>query len=113
MTGGSAVEKKHSGLGIASLIIGTTVGVLMFLLFVVAGVLEASTPGGLDEDSAEALVVGVLLIGFLFLEVLAIGLGIAGLLQAERHKLFAVLGVVFSAATIVTTMFLVILGLLS
>lgn len=113
MTGGTALDRKHSGLGIASFIIGTIIGVLMFLLFVVAGVMETSTPGGMDEESAGAMLVGLFLMAFLALDMLAIGLGIAGLFQAHRKKVFAVLGVVFGAFTIVATLLLVVLGLMA
>ncbi|MGU5664526.1 hypothetical protein [Aeromonas sanarellii] len=47
-------EKKHSGLGIASFITSIVSGLLIFLLIGVAGVMEASTPGGIDEESAGA-----------------------------------------------------------
>lgn len=106
------MEKKHSGLGISSFIISIVIGVLMFLLFVVAGVMETSTPGGIDEESAGAVVVGLFLLAFLLLDVLALGLGIAGLVQKDRKKIFPVLGVVFSATTMLTTVFFMIIGLM-
>jgi hypothetical protein len=107
------VENKHSGLGISSFIISTAIGVLMFLLFIVAGIMETSTPGGIDEDSTGAMLVGLFLIAFLILDLLAIGLGIAGLIQKDRKKMFSILGVVFSASTVVITTFLMILGVMS
>jgi hypothetical protein len=113
VTGGTFVEKKHSGLGISSFIISTAIGVLMFLLFIVAGVMETSTPGGIDEDSTGAMLVGLFLIAFLVLDLLAIGLGIAGLIQKDRKKIFSILGVVFGASTIVITIFLMIIGLMA
>ena len=39
------------------------------------------------------------------------GLGIGGLLQKERKKVFAILGTVFSAAIILCTVTLIALGL--
>ena len=44
-------ELKHSGLGIAATVIGGASTVLIFMLFMVAGVMELSTPGGGDEES--------------------------------------------------------------
>ncbi len=113
MTGETFVEKKHSGLGISSFIISTATGVLMFLLFIVAGVMETSTPGGIDESSAGAVVVGLFLIAFLMLDLLAIGLGIAGLIQKDRKKTFSILGLIFGASTVVITVFLMIIGLMA
>ena len=44
---------KNSGLGIASFISSIVTGILIFLLFIFAGVMETSTPGGGDEDATE------------------------------------------------------------
>lgn len=103
-------EKKHSGLGIASFITSIVSGLLIFLLIVVAGVMEA-TPGGIDEESAGAVMVGLFLFASLGATLVALGLGIAGLLQKERKKLFAILGTVFSAVSLVVTIFIMIIGL--
>lgn len=104
-------EKKHSGLGIASFITSIVSGLLIFLLIVVAGVMEASTPGGIDEESAGAVMVGLFLFAFLGAALVALGLGIGGLLQKERKKIFAILGTVFSAVSLVVTIFIMIIGL--
>ncbi len=105
------VEQKHSGLGIASFITSIIAGILIFLLIAVAGVMEASTPGGMDEESAGTIVVGLLLIAFLGASLVALGLGIGGLMQKERKKIFAILGTVFAAVSLVGTISLMILGL--
>jgi len=104
-------EQRHSGLGIASFITGITSAVLMFLLIVVAGALEASTPGGMNEESAAAVIVGLFLILFMLTSVLALGLGIAGLFQRERKKVFPILGTVFSSFTVLGTILLVMVGM--
>ena len=83
----------------------------MFLVIVIAGVIEASTPGGMDEESADAAMVGFAIFALMSAELVALGLGIAGLLQKERKKIFAIFGVVFSAGTIVLTILLMMLGL--
>ncbi len=107
----SAGELKHSGLGIASFVISILSGILMFLLFAIAGVVGATTPGGMDEKSMVAIVIGLSLFAGLFVALLALGLGIGGLLQKERRKLFAILGTVASAATILGAVALLALGL--
>lgn len=106
-------EQKHSGLGIASFIASTAVGIGLFVLILIGGVIEASTPGGLDEKSAGAVVIGLFLFAFLGLDLLALGMGIGGLLQKERKKIFAVLGTIFSAAAIVCTLLLWVLGIVA
>lgn len=104
-------EQKHSGLGIASFITSIVSGLILFLLIVIAGVMEASTPGGIDENSAGAVIVGFCLFAFMGAALLALGLGIGGLFQKERKKIFAILGTVFSAVSLVGTIFLMILGI--
>ncbi len=104
-------QQKHSGLGIASFITSIVSGILIFLVIVIAGVMEASTPGGIDEESAGAVMVGLFLFAFLGAALVALGLGIGGLLQKERKKIFAILGTVFSAVSFVGTIFIIILGL--
>jgi hypothetical protein len=107
---GTHVEPKHSGLGIASFILSILTGVGAFVLVVVAGVVEASTPGGMDENSAVAVVIGLGIIGVTILEILALGLGVAGLLQSNRTKILAVLGVLFSTAALLGMAALFVIG---
>jgi hypothetical protein len=103
-------QLKHSGLGIGSFATSIVSAILIFLLLIAAGVMDVSTPGGLDENSVQAVVVGLCLLGFMGLALLALGLGIGGLFQKDRNKLFAVLGIIFSALTLLGTVGLVVLG---
>jgi hypothetical protein len=104
------MEPKHSGIGIASFVISIMAGGISFLLVLAAGAMEASTPGGIDEESAAAIVLGLMIIGMVILNLVALGLGIGGLLQKERKKIFAILGTIFSGLTVAGIMFLMILG---
>ena len=49
-------ELKHSGLGIASFIVSIAAGVCIFFTFVIAGAIEATTPGGMNEESVTATI---------------------------------------------------------
>ena len=104
------MEKKHSGIGIASFIISVLTGISMLVLFVIAGVMENSTPGGINEESTEAMVFGVFIFAALFACLLALGLGAAGLFQKDRKKTFAILGTVFSIGTVAITILCVVIG---
>ena len=104
-------EQKYSRIGIASFITSIVSGILMFLLIVIAGVVEVSTPGGIDEESVAAIMIGLCFFAFLFTSFVALGCGIAGVLQKERKKVFAILGTVFSALTIIVPISLMMLGL--
>ena len=105
------MEVKHSGVGIASFVTSIVAGVLIFLLVIIAGVLEVSTPGGMDEESIAAVLIGLFLFASLGAELVALGLGIGGLIQKDRKKIFAILGVVFSATALLITLFILFLGL--
>jgi len=104
-------DQKHSGFGIASFITSIVSGIFIFLLVVIAAVVEASTPGGMDEESVGTAMVGLFFIALIGADLAALGLGIGGLLQKERKKIFAALGTVFSAVSLVVMILLMIVGL--
>ncbi|WP_213994625.1 hypothetical protein [Arsukibacterium sp.] len=104
-------ELKHSGLGIASFITSIASGILIFVLIVIAGIMEVSTPGGIDENSADAIIVGLCVLAFLGTSVVAFGLGIGSLVQKNRKKILGILGTTFSALIVLGTVFLIVLGL--
>ncbi len=116
------IKLKHSGLGIASFITSVMVASFIFLI-VIAGAMESSTPSGMDEKSVGAIAgamksstpdgmdeksagtIGLdvfisVFVFFLFPSLVALGLGIGGLLQKDRKKIFAILGTVISAVLI-------------
>ncbi len=103
---------KHSGLGVASFIISMLGGPGMFLMLVVAGVLAASVPGGkMDESSPAAVGLGLVLIGGIAFALVGVGLGIAGVAQKGRKKLFAVLGLVFNSLIVLGVAALMVIGM--
>jgi hypothetical protein len=103
---------KHSGLGVASFIMAMVLGVLDFAIFVYAGLVEAGTPGGMDEESVVAILLGLFIIGSVFANVAGIALGIAGAIQRDRQKVFSILGVIFNSAIIFGMIGLIIIGLM-
>lgn len=105
--------QKHSGLGIAAFITSITSAVSIFILIVIAGVIEVSTPGGMDEESAGAVVIGLLLFAFVGTTLVGLGLGIAGLVQKDRKKIYAILGVIFAAVTLLVTLVVMVIGVLA
>lgn len=104
------MEPKHSGIGIASFVLSIVTGLLMFASIVVAGFMEATTPGGIDEESVEVALLGVAIIGLVMVDLVALGLGIAGLLQKSRNRLFAILGTVFSSVAVLGIVLLMVIG---
>jgi hypothetical protein len=74
--------------------------------------METTTPGGMNEKSASAIIVGFSIIGLLFANLVAIGLGLGGLMKKGKKKLFAVLGTVFSSVITLGTIILIAIGLI-
>lgn len=104
---------KHSGLGLASFVLSVVTAGAMFVVFLIAGVVAVSQPGGLDEKSPVAVIIGLFLVGLIVMELIALGLGISGFLQRQRKVVFAVLGTVISAITIFGTIALIVIGNMS
>lgn len=104
-------DLKHSGFGIASFVIALLCGFGEFALVMVLGFLESSTPGGIDEESAVAVVLGLALFGGVVLAFVGLVLGLVGLVTANRKKVFAVLGLMFNAMLVMAVVGLVLLGL--
>ena len=103
----------QSRFGIASLSISIASALGLFILFLIAGIIEASSPGGMNEESIEAMLIGLFLFGFVGLDLVAIGLGIAGIFQKTRQRVLAVLGTVIALATEIITISLMTIGLLT
>lgn len=104
------MELKHSGLGITSFALSILVGFLLFAAIAVAGVMESSRPGGLDEESPVAVVMGLGIIALLGLNLVAFGIGIGALFQRDRKKIFAILGTVFSSLIFLGCIALFVVG---
>lgn len=105
----TAASLPHSGLGIASFIISLVAGVGLLVIFGIAGVAEAR-PSGLNEESLMAGVLGLMMMLAALAQVVALGMGIAGLLHAGRSKLFGVLGTVFASTALLGSLLLILVG---
>jgi hypothetical protein len=102
---------KHSGFGIASFAIGLASAIADFLLLVV-GVL-ADQNGHLGEDFPAAVLVGLSMFAVFFLNAVGLVLGIVGVLQANRHKVFPGLGIAFNIVVPAGMLLLILIGTLS
>ena len=113
---------KHSGPGIASFILGLLgiLSAIVGLLVIFVTLADYATPNGLNiPDSEElaanaAVAVGALLyLLSLLLSLVGIVLGIVGCVIRNRRRIFAVLGLVFSAIVTVGTLVTLLLGILA
>ena len=73
--------------------------------------MEASSPDGLDENSPEAVVIGLLYMGVMLGTLIGVALAVGGLVQKDRLKIFAVLACVFHALTFLGLAGILVLGL--
>jgi len=103
-------ELKHSGVGIASFVLCMISGVSLFVLFGVAGYMESQSPAGMSEDDPTTMLLGVALIAAAMAQFLAFILGVVGLFQANRKKIFAILGTIFSLLAILIFGGLMVVG---
>ena len=102
---------RHSGLGIASFIMSLVIALTVFILIVVAGILETTTPGGMDEDSPAAMIVGLFVIGGLIGNLAGMALGITGMVQKNRKRIFSILGLILNGVVFFGILLLIIIGL--
>ena len=106
------VALKHSGPGIAALIVAVLAGLWLFIMLIIAGVVESASPGGMDPDSGEAILIGLGLIASAAAGFLGLGLGIAGLVQPQRQRVYPIIGSILSAGLLLVCAGLMLLGLI-
>ena len=103
-------RQGQSKLGITSLLISIFTAIGLLIVCIVAGVMESNTYGGMDEESAGAIILGLFIFVFWFLDLLAIGLGIAGIFQNIRNRITAIIGTIIAVATMIISVSLVLIG---
>jgi len=105
-------ENKHSGMGVASFIIGLGIGLLELAMVIAAAVMESQAgPSGLDEKSPAAIILGLVLLTGLLVALLGAGLGAAACLQANRKKIFGILGILINGMILLVVVGLMVVGL--
>ena len=90
---------EHSGLGIASFVLSFFPGLLFvgFLMLMSYYAQQQTRESMLHDNGAAMAAGGFFLTSTIFLsELVALGLGVAGAIQRERKRSFAVLGIVCS-----------------
>ena len=109
-------------MGIASFVIAILATVVLVALFVVGGIVAASAfenldPQALDPESVQnspafagLALIGIGVFGCLVLYVVGLGLGIAGLIQGMRKRLFSVLGTALNGLVLFICVALFALG---
>jgi hypothetical protein len=104
-------EVPHSGLGITGFILALISALGMLATFISIGIIAVNDPTVVeDEGAVTMMLVGLAVIGFGFLSLLALGLSFGSLFQRSRKKLFGILGLVISGMLIFGTGGIMVLG---
>jgi hypothetical protein len=108
-----AAPLRHSGLGVASFVLGLLTAIAIPALFATVVAIEMNTPGWIDQETPGlmALCLGILLAAVLAL--LGAILGIGGTVQRDRKKVFAVIGLVLNGAVALGVAALLVLGMMT
>jgi hypothetical protein len=107
---GSA-EMKHSRLGIISFVMGLMIGAGEFAIVVVAGIMEATTPGGVDEQSPQVMLLGVVMLAGMLGALVGAVLAIIGLTEHNRYKAFSIAGLLFNGLILLGMVALMVIGM--
>ncbi|MGB3635759.1 MAG: hypothetical protein WA982_17115 [Rubrobacteraceae bacterium] len=133
MTENSTIDSDsrtgHSRMGITSFVIAILATVVIVALVIVAGTLTAQALQGIDgqnvnpqelqerlQDSPAVTSLALASIGIFacfFLYLLGLGLGIAGIVQGQRKRIFSVLGTIFNGGVLLVLVVLILLGLVA
>lgn len=102
---------KHSGLGVASFCISMLTGAVVFAMIVIATMMELASPDGMDEESPAAIVLGLVLLAGILVAFISAVLGFVSCFQADRTKVFGILGAVIGGTITFATLALIAVGL--
>ena len=103
---------KHSGFGIASFVTSISAAILIVVFFI-AAIMQYSGSEEHDSESTAAIITGLLFFLSVFVDFIALVLGIVGLCSKGKKKIFALLGTIFSSVTILISIIIVIVSLVT
>ena len=121
-SGASEQEKKHSKPGVTPLVIAILATVAIVVLFVIAALIGASIPGSGDSRSldpqslqnspafARFAAVGLGFLVCIILYFVGLVLGLVGVFQRRKKRLYAVLGTVANGLAVLIIISLLVLG---
>ncbi len=104
------MEPKHSGLGIIAFSLSLVAALGMFGLVVIAMLMRMARHAPPEARHLGRMLWTLFLVALVLLNLLALGLGIAGLMQPQRKKIFAVLGTVFAGLQVAIVLLLALIS---
>jgi hypothetical protein len=102
---------RASGMGLASLVLSVVSGVAVIALVIAAGVMANRHGGTLDEKSVEAVTVGLGIMVGIVLNIVGLVLGIVAMLQRDRKKAIAIVGLTLNGVLLLLVVGLIIVGI--
>ena len=105
------VPRRHSGVGIASFVMGLVNVVLFLGMMVFAIALGASSGGHVDEHAASTIMLGLFAILIALICLIGTGLGIAGVVQKIRRRVFGVIGLCLNGGVLLLIILIILVGL--
>jgi hypothetical protein len=110
LPGAALPPRKHSGFGIVSFVWALVVGVGEFMIIGLTGILSAVNPDFAGEPSLLLGILGLLICAAFPACFFGVALGVVGLFQRDRHKVFPILGLVFNAVIAFSVGLLIVIG---
>ena len=101
------VQKKHSGVGIASFVIGILSALGVCLTFGLSFYAQSASS---QTSSSITSAVGFLGMCSMVISLVGVGLGIAGVVQKVQSKVFPIIGLVLSALVLLGMCAIMLLG---
>jgi hypothetical protein len=106
------MSNPQSGFGIASFVVSILGCLSIFASIVLAVILASASPEGVKDNSIEAIILGLVMLGSMALLIIALVLGVVGIMSRNRSKVFAILGTTFSGLALAGALGLIVIGLL-
>ncbi len=108
---GNGPAERHSGFGIASLVLGIGVAVILLVAMVVATVAVMDDPNIDPEQSPPVIVAACSLLIGILLNVVGVILGIVGVVQSRRKKAMSIAGLVINGLILFGVLGLIAVGM--
>ena len=102
---------RHSGLGIGALVIGLVAIVGLVVTFVCVAAIMASTGHISDPSSPVAILVGLAIVICMLAALIGVVIGLVGMFQRDRKKVFAHIGFGINVAIVVVVIAIIALGI--
>ncbi len=106
-----ASKPRHAELGIASFVLAVLAIVVILSLFVAIAVMMSRIAGGANGPPPFLILIGLGILGAGAGSLLGIGLGIGGLVQPNRSRVLAVLGLLLNTLVVLGIAGLMLIGM--